>query len=441
MIDQPTKVFRVFTRAALTALVVAVGSPAALAQSNDEVFPQFQFNFSTPGARANAMGRTFIGIADDSSASITNPAGLTRLSRPQLYFEFKSTDLEVERLSAEDSLITGQPTVFGDRLNHVGFLSFSAPIGERLTVALTRHQFLSHRETFTLEPRPIPPVFDFAFFPVDGETDFSAVSYAGSIAAVINEKVRLGVTLSIDRLSAQATATRFDFMLPLARTDTVVNQTEIDETATAVSAVVGALIVPTDKVSIGIQYAKGATFEVEESLSSNPAFPFPSNDLVLEDGFPKDVTINVPDRFGVGVSVRPTPRLLVAADLVRIGYSSLAQDFTLIFDADELDESNYDVDDVSEFHAGAEYLLLTGERRLFVRAGLFTSPDHRTRFTPSAFAQPETNDGEAAKYNLLPRETETLGTFGAGVAVGARFQADFAFIVGREFVASAAVRF
>jgi long-subunit fatty acid transport protein len=441
MTDQSTKVVRVSVCVMLTALLLAAGTTAAFAQSNDEVFPQFQFNFSTPGARANAMGRTFIGVADDSSASITNPAGLTRLTQRQVYFEFKSTDLEVERLAAQDSLVTANPTIFGDRQNHIGFLSLSAPVGERLTVAFTRHQFLSHKETFTLEPRPIPPAFDFAFFPVDGETDFSAVSYAGSIAAVINPKFRLGVTLSIDRLSAEATATRFDFDLPLARNDTVVNQTVIDETATGLSAVIGALIVPNDKVTIGVQFARGATFEVEESLSSNPFFPLPSTQLELEDGFPKDVTINVPNRFGVGVAVRPTSRLLVAADLVRIGYSSLADDFTLIFDADELEPGNYDVDDVSEFHAGAEYLVIPGERRLFVRAGVFSSPDHRTRFTLSPGARPETNDGEVAKYNLLPRETETVGSFGAGIAVGPRFQADFAYVVGREFVASAAVRF
>jgi long-subunit fatty acid transport protein len=265
------------------------------------------------------------------------------------------------------------------------------------------------------------------------------VSYAGSIAAIINPKVRVGVTLSFDQLSAEAVATRFDFNDSLERVDTVLNKTEIDETATGISAIIGALIVPNDKVTVGVQYAKGATFEVEESLFSNLAPP--GLDLALAAGFPKDVTINVPDRFGVGVSVRPTPRLLVAADIVRIGYSSLADDFTLIFDADELDESNYSVDDVSEFHAGAEFLVLAGERRLFLRGGLFTSPDHQTRFTESAIAAPQTNAGEHAKYNLLPRETKTVGSVGAGIAIGSRFQADLAFVIGREVVLSAAVRF
>jgi hypothetical protein len=74
---------RGWARVAAAAAVVALGLAAgrARAQSNDEVLPQFQFNFSTPGARANAMGGAFIGLADDGSASISNLAGLVRLAR------------------------------------------------------------------------------------------------------------------------------------------------------------------------------------------------------------------------------------------------------------------------------------------------------------------------------------------------------------------------
>lgn len=441
------RVVRYSLNTALTALALSAGSTDAFAQSNDEVFPQFQFDFSTPGARANAMGRTFIGIADDSSASITNPAGLTRLARQQFYFEFKNTELEVERLASDP---------FADRLNQASFVSFSSPIGERLTVAFTRHEFLNHRETFSLGPRPIPPQFAFVFFPVDGRSDFSAVSYAGSVAVTVTPKLRIGLTLSADRLRAKAVATRFNFAraacsidqgagggcsTEFERTDTIANRTEIDETAGGVSTVIGALVVPHEALTIGFQFAKGATFEVEERLSGNPLFPTPSTQLVLADGFPKTVTINVPDRLGVGISARPLPRLLVAADFVRIGYSSLAQDFTLIFNAGELTGSNFKIADASEYHVGAEYLVLAGERRVFVRAGFYTSPDHRAEFIPSPTADPSTNDEEVAKYNLLPRDTDLVGSVGAGIAVGPRFQVDVAYLVGREFVASLGLRF
>src|SRR5713226_7434612 len=105
-------------RMCLGVLVVLLGVCAsASAQTNDEIFPNFQWNFSTPGARANAMGRAFIGMADDASATVSNPAGLVSLTKPQFYVEYKNTSLKVARLSAVDSYVTGVPTTFSANIN------------------------------------------------------------------------------------------------------------------------------------------------------------------------------------------------------------------------------------------------------------------------------------------------------------------------------------
>jgi len=94
-------------RCVLVLTVASLGlTAAAEAQTNDEVFPQVQWNFSTPGARANGMGRTFIGTADDASAAVTNPAGLMSLTRPQVYAEYKNTDISVDRLATVDAGVT-----------------------------------------------------------------------------------------------------------------------------------------------------------------------------------------------------------------------------------------------------------------------------------------------------------------------------------------------
>ena len=47
---------------------------------------------------------------------------------------------------------------------------------------------------------------------------------------------------------------------------------------------------------------------------------------------PRTVALHVPDRFGVGLAARPLPKLSVAADFVRVKYSSLARDFAIILD-------------------------------------------------------------------------------------------------------------
>src|ERR1700685_3094664 len=92
-------------RIVLTLVIGILGFAAgATAQTNDEIFPQCQWNFSTPGARANGMGRAFIGMADDATASVTNPAGLVNLTKPQVYVEYKNTNLKVDRLATVSSL-------------------------------------------------------------------------------------------------------------------------------------------------------------------------------------------------------------------------------------------------------------------------------------------------------------------------------------------------
>jgi long-subunit fatty acid transport protein len=429
--------------AAGTALLTIAATPA-FAQSNDEVFPQFQFNFSTPGARANAMGRAFIGLADDASASITNPAGLVRLTRRQAYFEFKTTDLSVERLADRRSLVTLDPTTFGGTFSSPAFLSVSMPLGDRYAFAFTRHQFLNYQEDFSLEPRPIPET-DFAFFGVDGESNFQGVSYSGSLAMTVNDRFRVGVTISFDQLSAESVATRFDFnpsttgdRFDLQETNLIVNQTEIDDTASGVAMNAGVLWLPNEKLSVGLNFAKGSRLEVSETLLLNPS-QTTNQPLVRAQGFPKTVSINVPNRLGFGAAYRPTSRLLAAFDVVHIGYSSLVRDFTLIFDADTLDEDDFELDDAVEVHAGGEFLLLDRPYLIFVRAGVQTSPAHITRYRGAGTTL--SDRFERAKYNLLAANDEIIGTAGVGIAIGARFQADFAVVFGKEFVGSAALRF
>ena len=424
------------TRSIVVTMIVgmlAMWAAPARAQSNDEVFPSFQFNFSTPGARANALGRAFIGLADDASASITNPAGLLRLTRPQAAIEFKSTTLDVDRLASRNSLTTLVPTTFSSTINSVSFLSISKPIGQKFAVAFTRHEFLNYRETFNLDVRAIPnhPTGNL-FFPVNGSSDFKGVDYAGSIAVALNDRLKVGASLSFNQLSAKASASRFGFDPNLNETNELQNKTVIDDNASAMGATVGVLLQPNPKVSVGIQFAKGPHFTVSEDVLNGSNLSF--------DGFPVDVHINVPTRIGFGLAARPSSRLLVAFDIVRIGYSSLAKDFTVIFDSDLLTAADYAIDDVVEVHAGGEYLILTsGTHRVFVRGGVFSSPDHRTKFLGSN--DPALEAVWNATYNLLPRKTDVVGTVGAGIVVGSRLQADLAYVVSREVVASLGIRF
>jgi len=422
---------------------------SAAAQTNEEVFQQFQWNFSTPGARANAMGRAFIGSADDATAAITNPAGLMALTRPQVYLEIKSSDLRIKRLAGIDSLDTGTTATFGETVAGLSFFDVAVPVGSRLAAAFSRHEFLRHRELFSLAPRPIPnhPTNN-AFYPVDADVDFRGVSWAGSVAAAVTDRLRLGMTISIDQLTGTSTSVRRDFDFGSSRYDLresnlVVNQSEIDASSTAPSVQIGLLYQATDALSAGFMWASGSKFTLSEDFKFNPGLSSGLNSpLVSFSGFPKDISVNVPDRYGVGVAWRPMPRALVVADLLRIRYSDLSKQITPIISFSRLTGSEFTVDDATELHLGGEYNVVTGENPVFVRAGLFTNPDHRMRFTSTP--DEATNATNRALFNLGPSGTEVGVTLGGGVAMGRKLQADVALVVSesvRELVVSAAVRF
>jgi long-subunit fatty acid transport protein len=107
----------------------------------------------------------------------------------------------------------------------------------------------------------------------------------------------------------------------------IVNQTSINDSSNAFSWAFGALVRPNENVSIGFDYTKGPSFKLKERFLFNPGRsltnPVLGTNLPLipfDSGFadPTTLSIHVPDHFGFGASARPIPRLLVAADIVRV---------------------------------------------------------------------------------------------------------------------------
>jgi hypothetical protein len=119
----------------------------------------------------------------------------------------------------------------------------------------------------------------------------------------------------------------------------------------------------------------------------------------------------IPSRFGGGVGIRPTPRILIASDVLWVEYSKTV----------------FPTEDATTFSLGGEYQLgIWGSNQLLARAGFFTSNGEDV----DDFDDPDVSfDGN------------TVGTFGAGYVAGRRFQVDVAFLTHGEAVISAGVRF
>ena len=166
----------------------------------------------TPGARANGMGGTFIAIADDGTASISNPAGLGFLTRPQVYAEITSAN---NGLSGN----AGGPA----RLTSLSFASASTPVNDKITVGATYYEFFKFNGTCCS----------------GFQLDASGRSYGVSVAANATSSLKLGATVTVDHFSDTETGNP-------------------PYSATSAGYELGALWKANDQVSFGITGAHGS---------------------------------------------------------------------------------------------------------------------------------------------------------------------------------------
>jgi hypothetical protein len=127
------------------------------------------------------MGRAFVGVADDASAAITNPAGLMFLTKPQVYVEFKASGYE------QADPVDGSIFTFSSLSGRMPFFAISTPIGNRVSVAFSRNEF-----------------FGADFTVLGDKLELRGSSYAGSISTSIRPDLKVGATISRASLSAKA---------------------------------------------------------------------------------------------------------------------------------------------------------------------------------------------------------------------------------------------
>ncbi|HYM22615.1 MAG TPA: hypothetical protein VEU08_05390 [Vicinamibacterales bacterium] len=152
-----------------TTLAAAVPTMARAQLTDGDKLP-------TPGARASAMGGTFVGVDDDATAAVSNPAGVQLLVKPQAYFEFTRT--AGEPVQAFTMLTTNRPS----------FVSFAAPLGDRVSIAIT------HNEQYFVSSDGVKPCPGCAA----PHLELSSESYSSSLAVYAGAGWRVGATISHD---------------------------------------------------------------------------------------------------------------------------------------------------------------------------------------------------------------------------------------------------
>jgi long-chain fatty acid transport protein len=407
------------------------------AQTNERLYENLNFRFVTPGARSIGMGKTFIGLADDATAAVSNPAGLSNLLEQEFSFEFSGTQRTERRTG---SLGPGDVQQFANFTFTPTFFSYVLPLG-RTSLAFFRNPIQNFHESFEFGPRSVPrreAPEDGAFGQLSSKVD----NFGVSGAFVVNGSLSVGGSFNVTTLDLASEARSGTRLNPRNGTNTI-------DSGTRMSGTGGVLYKPGRGVSIGATYAQGVKFPLETELFGRFLYTVldPDGTIILT-GDRKTVDYVIPDRFGAGVSWRANRALTVLFDTLRIRYSQRITDRFLVVDfldpAARLSPANFYVNDVYETHTGVEYRFYLSSTTMAVRGGMFTDPDHPLRFRSGGNnLDHPANALENFRFNTLPAQTTVGGTVGWGMAVNSRVQIDAAGSFSRdakEFVASMVVR-
>jgi long-subunit fatty acid transport protein len=438
----------------ILAICALAATPLAAQNTDIESLSGLQFNFGNPGARSLGMGGAFLGLADDASAAEANPAGLTILRRAEVSLEVRNYE-EQQLFTTSGTFPDLHRSAFTHYSQRVDptFASFVYPV-KNFTFGLYYHeplrnegsgQVVPQRNEFTGQIKTNVPNF---FLPKNGtpvnKTECEAIRQRANdffacleytilpfLSAVkVHERtfgvagaykfgnLSVGATVRYQRFNEAAFTFRvtptFDFSsISVQASGDIRDENSTAQDKTDLTFAGGVKWSPTDKISAGAVFKQGAKF-VTPTFAAN-------SDTKFEFVKVADTTFHIPDVYGVGVSVRPIPVLTINADVVRITYSNLVDNFVSINEGIRSIDKAYKANDATEIHLGAEYFFPT-KISFAVRGGVWRDPAHSIEYRG-----PLTLPDAVAAGILYPKgSAQNHISVGAGLA-WPRFQIDIAY--------------
>jgi len=370
----------------------------AFAVTDTETNASVPFNLANPGARSMGLGGAFLGSADDATAAYSNPAGLTQLVTPEVSAEVRHTEYNLPFVnggtaSADPFDGSGLHTSHADSsINNLSFLSVVFP-HDRWSFAGYRNELVNFHTNFEtgLDGELVPGVG--VAFPVSADAHLKIVDYGFSAAFKAGDNVSLGAGISYFDFDINTIITRRNYTgtasnanIPDIGIGTPVNRQEQFGSDSDYGINLGARIVLTEQLSLGLTYRRGPQFNYH--ATNTPLVECDNNDncssIPTGSQVPtvdlKDARFKVPDQFGAGLSWHPTDALVVNFDLDYIQYSQLTRGIQSLFGNDPTIASRLSIPNGTEIHIGGEYTFTQMSHPLSLRAGAWHDPRHSIQF-------------------------------------------------------------
>ncbi len=453
-------------------LMLAFGwlaAPWTAAQNDLPANVDLQFRFVNPGARAQAMGGAFVGLADDATAVLANPAGLTRLRSVSATLEWNRADRDneipfyggrIQQTGLQDFAFDLESRDFPAETNSVPFAGYIDPKG-RLKWGVFYAEQVRFQRTFATEGVSIPDydgdrfvvgnTLEF-FFPSENRIDIAMRTLGASLAGQATDRLAWGLSVGYSDFQYEG-GSRLIFPDPrLLFPDVVFSPRDIraiepfiGTTVAAVSVdgddgalnfTAGLLFRATDRFSVGAVYKRQPKFDYDyrlEGLDTNFE-PVPP-----ETG---GADFNIPDSFGVGLSFKATETFTISLEVNRVRYSELTDDFEVFFgNLNDESGATQTIGDTTEYRVGAEYIFVDLRFPIALRAGFRNEPYHGLQNTNLdtqilfRYLNEFGNFVQDARQTIFLRqfaEDENHVTFGFGFTFSRAFTLDAAADIAEE---------
>ena len=419
---------------AIAAALLGVTTPA-FAITDTETNASIPFNLANPGARSMGMGGAFLGLADDSTAAYTNPAGLTQLVTPEISAEARHTEYDLPFVnggSASVSPFNGSGLNVGDASSSQSNLSFLSVVfpHERWSFAFYRDELVRFHTDFSSVVTGESVAGVGTAFPIAAHANLKIVDYGFSAAWKASDAVSLGAGLSYYNFDINTSINRYGFAPDFTDTTIPLNRQSQFGSDNDIGFNLGARFVFSEHFSAGLNYRRGPSFSYGANsvalanVVANADGTFtPTATAAQVAAELKNVRFKVPDEFGAGLSWHPTDSLVVNFDADYVQYSQLTHGIQSLFGNDPAITSQLSIPNGTEVHLGGEYTFTQMAHPFSLRAGVWHDPRHSIEFK----GEPGTDIGAVGLATLFSggQGSQNHAAFGLGWAF-AKFQLDAA---------------
>lgn len=420
-------------RAPILIFVLAGFAAVLSAQTDETIYREFQFDFSTPGARANGMGRAFVGLADEATAGYSNPAGLGILGTPELYLEWRDGSAfypaspQGNDRFIIDPFAPSVPQASRFDLAQLGFLSYSFSY-RNTHFSLYYVNNLDYRRPLVDETT--------SFIHVDGwgvnlinqhNVRRISINTVGFSASRNFGKLDVGFSIGLSTLEYDFSYNNTVNAFFVGVRDLLASNAEGE---TQKASIIGGLLYQIHPdLRVGLSAKIHPRFTMIDRINS---FEFPESQF--PDGKEIPVTFKVPDSFQIGFGYQPSDRWTFLLDLDWIQYRQLIDDITLISQL-PFTEDDYTINESPDIRFGGEYFLPSNGINYALRFGAFLDPDHKTRFIgEAAEGQPDfAYEIQRLIFNNQPEDDNLGYTVGLGVVLNNKWQLDAAYVDSDRF--------